>query len=778
MPSLELSSSERKKLASALKKNGADDVATAALNGTCFRSVLRGICTVAAAAGGLPMVEAYSRILKEELPTWKVHLVIAGDDFHVLHQKTNNVITSLSMRRVRYVGQLPDDDKVFGVVKRDALGMLQCLFFDAHSGAHQILQEMSKVFDMLIKSANLTNYENPVDVGLQAAMKRRLSSVAAETIDQQPWFVGNADATMVEDGLAGGMVGDYVVRESRSTPGAYVLVIKLSASEFIQQKLSKNSVGTFNIDGQVQRFATISKLIESIPQAKRPAASTVLGKHTDKVDPKDIDVRVDLKAFDALYLGCQQVYERKEITPEIGKQVVKKCVADNSQARKELQAKKNAAAYEVLKKTIPSGMVHNENPVALVLTPELVRIVERASGEVLQQIFIRDIPFTLEAPGRQGGYDKFAFIIKDSALQQVECHIFNVLPGYGHLLAEAIGFYIDKAEIMFSAQEIKRKNPFAAEGDRTSAPRSLFAKQIHRADIVARDIIGAGQFGEVWLADQIKKLKDGSVTKVKRAVKLLKGAASEGDRGEFVREAETMLNFDHDNVVRLIGVAVQQSPWLTVLEFMQYGDLQKVVRSCKQKAFKLETCEQVELCRQVCAGCRYITSLRLVHMDIAARNCLVGSKNVVKLADFGLTRPMDKGVDYYRLKEKLTISIKWSAIEALKNKLFSEKSDVWSFGVCVWEVFTYGEVPYKNIPLTQTISQMSKGVRPPQPVDCDPQIWKFIQNCWNMNLDKRYTFQTAYDAIMTLAAKYPLPASPRDIGKSIREKVVDQPSLI
>ena len=165
---------------------------------------------------------------------------------------------------------------------------------------------------------------------------------------------------------------------------------------------------------------------------------------------------------------------------------------------------------------------------------------------------------------------------------------------------------------------------------------------------------------------------------VMRAVKTLKAAAATAtDRAEFVREAECMLDFDHPNVTCIVGVAVQQPPWLTVLEFMEHGDLHLVLISADKKGVGIETGELLDMCLQLGAGCGYISSLRLVHMDIAARNCLLGANNHVKLADFGLTRPMDKGKDYYKLKERLKISVKWCAVEALEKHIFNEKSDVW-----------------------------------------------------------------------------------------------------
>jgi hypothetical protein len=779
MPKVELSSKERSKLQAALTKIGSE-YAQNVSGGEVFRTTFVGTVTVSVAAGGSTLKEAFQRLNGAggamELQT---HSVLTKESLIVLNQADHYGVVTGTLGEFEYIGQVPGDETTYGVVQRMKLGYLMASFFSTDGPSTPVLKAMKVCYDALVGMSK----ENPVDVGTQSALRRRMSTIGVENIREQPWFVGKASSAQVESGLENGMVGDFVVRESASTVGAYVLCTKLSPTEFIQQKITKNGGGSYQIDGKRDVFATLGKLIESDPKARRPAANTVLGR-TSKGAGKETeigDVRTDIKAFDALYLGSQHVFDKRvqsEVTPAVGKEVVKRCVVENSDSRRKLKLKaKQAVPYEVVRETTRYGTVMDENPVALVLTPKHVRIVERISGETLTTTFIRGIPFTLEAPGRQGGFDKFAFITKNEEVGQVDCHIFNVLPGDGHLLAEAISFYIELAEQTYGADSVAKHNPFEAKGPRQKSSKRLFARQIHRADLKAVKVIGAGQFGEVWLADQAIRKANGQVVQARRAIKMLKEGGSDADRDEFILESETMLEFDHDNVVRIVGVAVQQMPWLAVLEFMKYGDLKGLVKTAGQKGVKLLTAEVLDIAHQSACGCGYINSLRLAHMDIAARNILFGENNRIKLADFGLTRPFDQGTNSYRLKERLTLSIKWTAVEALKKKMFNEKSDVWSFGIVVWEMLSYGELPYKMVPINQMNSFLEKGSRLKQPEACPPDVWAMIMQCWSADVDVRFDFARAQAAIRKLQEKYPLPGSRRDLGKTIKEKVVDRPDI-
>lgn len=777
---IEFTAKEKSKLQNSLSKIGSDYANDVAV-GEVFRMVYVGNVTVAVAAGGSNLREAFGRLQQRATqPGGEIALesnaILTGEQLIILNGSDQYSLVSGALPEFEYFGTIPGNDKVLGIIQRQKLGYLMVSFFATNGPSTPFLKAVKAAYDGIISP----DQENPVDdEGQQSALRRRMSTVGTENIKEQPWFVGTASSAQVESGLENGMVGDFVVRESASTIGAYVLCTKLSPTEFIQQKIKKTGGGLYQIEGRRETYATLGKLIDADPKARRPAGNTVLGKTASKTgkDKEIGDVRTDLKAFDALYLGCHHVYDKRvqsEVTPGVGKEVVKRCVVENSDARRKLkQQKKQVKPYEVIRETTRAGTVMDENPVSLVLTPKHVRIVERNSGETLCTTFIRGIPFTLEAPGRQGGFDKFAFVTKNDEVGQVDCHIFNVLPGDGHLLAEAISFYIELAEQTYGQDNIASVNPFQAVGPRQKSSKKLFARQIHRADLKAVKVIGAGQFGEVWLADQAIRKSNGQVVQARRAIKMLKEGGSDGDREEFIKESETMLEFDHDNVVRIVGVAVQQMPWLAVLEFMQYGDLRGVVKTAGDKGLKLEPGEALYLCYQAACGCGYVNSLRLVHMDIAARNCLVGANNRLKLADFGLTRPMDPGQSYYRLKERLTLSIKWTAVEALKNKCFDEKSDVWSFGIVCWEVFSYGDLPYKMVPINQMNSYLDKGSRLTQPKECPSDVFSMIMQCWSADVDVRFDFKRAQAAIRKLLERYPTPTPRRDIGQTIKEKVVD-----
>eukprot|EP00041_Stephanoeca_diplocostata_P034989 m.1216027 g.1216027 ORF g.1216027 m.1216027 type:complete len:378 (-) comp24613_c0_seq4:159-1292(-) len=200
----------------------------------------------------------------------------------------------------------------------------------------------------------------------------------------------------------------------------------------------------------------------------------------------------------------------------------------------------------------------------------------------------------------------FGYIVKDDALNRVTCAVFACNKAD---VATQLAGAIQKAfEVQKEIQKLRRTNPFAAiSSKREASPRSLYKLQIHRADLSAIKVIGFGQFGEVYKAKHVLKVPNPApgapkTTSMVRAVKILRGNANTADRTEFLREAEVMVALKHPNLVELIGVAVQQRPWLTALEFLQYGDMLKVMTTCAEKNIELTDFEFYNVFAQMAAG--------------------------------------------------------------------------------------------------------------------------------------------------------------------------------
>jgi len=738
------------------------------------------------------IVDAADRLEKERAQAAKmVLLVVCNDSLEIWSDGPEfQELAKIGLLQVVHTGAVEGRfTKDFCIVHRHRTAALMTFFFRVKDAVMNVPADLGKLFSGAAKAAK-AKMKSPFKKLPGSEGGADSAAAGKEVLEDTPWFVGKTPRGEVESALEVGLAGDYVIRESGTTAGAYVFVLKLSPTEFIERKIRKDAKGRYQMDGDAKSHATLGQLIQGDVRATRPAKGVVLGEtiktagggiarrasvSAARANGK-LDLQTDVKSYNAIYCGYQQVFGQAvsaaDGTPtEAYKGIVKRCVIQNSHSRETLKRTKSSkgdGAHLQLKNSKQFETVVEELPVTIVITPQMVRVVDRMTGESLKKVFIQNVPFTLESPTREGHMDKFAFIQKNQQ-DTVVCHIFNIPAGQGHVLAEAISYYIEQAADTYSKETIAKVNPFAPNGERQKAPPRLFAKQIHRADITAVKAIGAGQFGEVWLATQAVR---GQPAPVMRAVKTLKAAAATAaDRQEFVREAECMLDFDHDNVTRIMGVAVQQPPWLTVLEFMEHGDLREVVISADKKGVVIETGELLDMCMQLGQGCGYISSLRLVHMDIAARNCLLGGSNSVKLADFGLTRPMDKGQDFYRLKERLAISIKWCAVEALEKKCFNEKTDCWSFGITCWEFFAKGEVPLKTVPMATCLKKLKEGARCTQPDECPDDVWKVILGCWATDVAKRYNFAGVLSALSALVPKYKIATPRRDIGAVVKAAV-------
>eukprot|EP00040_Diaphanoeca_grandis_P033697 m.206812 g.206812 ORF g.206812 m.206812 type:complete len:812 (-) comp32969_c3_seq2:226-2661(-) len=385
----------------------------------------------------------------------------------------------------------------------------------------------------------------------------------------------------------------------------------------------------------------------------------------------------------------------------------------------------------------------------------------------------------LKALSKEWSGSVFAYILKDERLSRITCSIYACRT----LKAAAdIAQAVNKAfQVQVEIKKLRQGNPFAAiSSARDTVPSSLFGVQIHRADVEARKVIGMGQFGEVYLATQNVRpeLRNPDLPGNRReiAVKILRKSASPSDRLEFLRESEVMIALKHANLVQLVGVSVQQRPWLSVLEFVKYGDLLSIAKTCQEKKFEIGYREHLLMGQQMAAGMDYIAKRNMIHMDLAARNVLLGRNNVVKIADFGLTRKLSPGKNYYRLMVTLKLPIKWMALESIKDKIFTVKTDVWGFGIMVWEVLSYGEIPYGDVKNIEVEKHVADGNRLSCCKGC-PQVYHdLLSTCWLKNPGQRPDFEVLELKIRNLdgqaRGKYPDPRP--DVGAALHDEAPQQ----
>lgn len=237
---------------------------------------------------------------------------------------------------------------------------------------------------------------------------------------------------------------------------------------------------------------------------------------------------------------------------------------------------------------------------------------------------------------------------------------------------------------------------------------------------------GNGEFGEVYLANHVvgtETANNGDEVDVeeKRAVKTLRPDLPQHIAKTFASEALLHVGLKHQNIVNVVGVCMVQQPYLFVLEYCMYGDLRKVLKTFKSRELELTLGEQAHILAQIADAMAYITKSRIAHMDLASRNVLVHQGTTMKVADFGLAHRYTKKKDHYALRGKIRLPFLWVPPECLPCSMwdatvktpyeprFNEQTDMWSFGVLIWEVLNYGDIPYnfgENLkPILEKVSE-------------------------------------------------------------------------
>ncbi|XP_026088254.1 protein tyrosine kinase 2aa isoform X8 [Carassius auratus] len=264
--------------------------------------------------------------------------------------------------------------------------------------------------------------------------------------------------------------------------------------------------------------------------------------------------------------------------------------------------------------------------------------------------------------------------------------------------------------------------------------------EIQRDRIELGRCIGEGQFGDVHQGVYISPENPS----LSVAIKTCKNCTSDSVREKFLQEALTMRQFDHPHIVKLIGIITENPVWI-IMELCTLGELRSFLQIRK---YNLDLSALILFSYQLSTALAYLEVKRFVHRDIAARNVLVSSMDCVKLGDFGLSRYMEDSSYYKASKGKLPI--KWMAPESINFRRFTSASDVWMFGVCMWEILMFGIKPFQGVKNNDVIGRIENGERLAMPLNCPPTLYSLMTKCWAYDPSKRPRFTELKTQLSTI----------------------------
>ncbi|XP_074542052.1 tyrosine-protein kinase Blk [Halichoeres trimaculatus] len=371
--------------------------------------------------------------------------------------------------------------------------------------------------------------------------------------------------------------------------------------------------------------------------------------------------------------------------------------------------------------------------------------VARADTLEVEKWFFKDLSRKeterlLLAPGNKAG----AFLVRESETSQGSFSLSirdhtpegDVVKHYKIRCLDKGGYYISPSNTFPSLQELVKYYSRTPDGlcQRLYAPCKIRAPQqpwaqdeweIPRETLKMVKKLGAGQFGEVWMG-YYKNTK-------KVAIKTLKEGTMEPEA--FLQEANLMKKLQHERLVRLHAV-VTKEPILIITEFMVNGCLLDFLKTDEGKKLKLP--KLIDMSAQIAEGMAYIEKNNYIHRDVRAANILVNETLHCKIADFGLARIIESE---YTAQEGAKFPIKWTAPEAINFGTFSIKSDVWSFGILLTEIVTYGRIPYPGMTNPEVIRCLDRSYRMPCPDGCPKELYDIMMVCWKQRPDDRPTFE-------------------------------------
>ncbi|XP_033335308.2 uncharacterized protein LOC117225703 [Megalopta genalis] len=310
-----------------------------------------------------------------------------------------------------------------------------------------------------------------------------------------------------------------------------------------------------------------------------------------------------------------------------------------------------------------------------------------------------------------------------------------------------------KTSIEKAITKLPRIQHLCHEAEKPPPPSSQESRwEFPRDKLRLQTVLGQGNFGQVWKAEADDLTGHQGTTRLV-AVKTVKEGASDREEEDLVRELEIMQQLgSHPNVVTLLGCCTEQEPHYLILEYVMYGKLLAYLRDhrTRQDFYNFSEDSAALTSRDltvfgycVARGMEYLASKKIIHRDLAARNVLVDHNKLCKIADFGMSRFANENGEVIETRHgRNALPIRWMAPESLIYSLFTTKTDVWSFGILMWEIVTLGSTPYPDMTAREVMRNVQNGYRLERPSHCRSELFRVISRCWHADPERRPEFQT------------------------------------
>ncbi|XP_056635253.1 tyrosine-protein kinase transmembrane receptor Ror2 [Diorhabda carinulata] len=359
----------------------------------------------------------------------------------------------------------------------------------------------------------------------------------------------------------------------------------------------------------------------------------------------------------------------------------------------------------------------------------------------------------------------FLIIVSTVSLLVLLLSLLLILLCYRMYKRHAMGYNAPEiAEVNIDLDKLPSNMAYHSHGA-TLNPK-LEKLEFPRNDIIYIKDLGQGAFGSVFQAKAPGLIPGEEFTIV--AVKMLKEDASDDMQDDFEKEACLLAEFDHPNIVKLLGVCAVGRPMCLLFEFMGKGDLNEFLRQCSPSNYvvrsvidsnspskdiykdnQLNNLDKLNIALQIASGMVYLSQRKFVHRDLATRNCLISEDMVVKIADFGLSQKIYLQ-DYYKGSDRDAIPVRWMPLESILYNKYTPESDVWAFGVCLWEIFSYALQPYYGMTHEEVIKFLKDGNVLASPDGCPAPIYEVMKHCWGPKPVDRPSFQTIYQTMIEI----------------------------